>query len=97
MNYKEKYENVINRLQGLITNGKKQGHIIIRIEDIENAIPELKESEVLSNLEDAAQCYYEDKMMESERVQTDDIPISFKAGAQWMLNQLKQNKVNFHI
>ena len=36
---------VINKLQGLIDNAKKQGHIIVRIEDIEDAFPELVESE----------------------------------------------------
>lgn len=45
MNYEEKYNNIVETLQSLIDDGKKQGHIIIRIEDIENAIPELKESE----------------------------------------------------
>lgn len=45
MDYQKKYKNLINKLQGLIDNGEKQGHIIIGIEDIESAIPELKESE----------------------------------------------------
>ena len=45
MDYEQKYNNIINALQSLIANGKKQGHIIIRIEDVENAIPELKELE----------------------------------------------------
>ena len=45
MNYEEKYRKLINTLQSLIDNGKKQGHIILRMEDIENAIPELSESE----------------------------------------------------
>ena len=44
MNYEEKYRKLIDTLQLLIYNGKKQGHIILRIEDIENAIPELSES-----------------------------------------------------
>ena len=45
MDYEKKYNNIVDTLQSLIANGKKLGHIIIRIEDIENAIPELKESE----------------------------------------------------
>lgn len=45
MDYNKKYESVMDRLQCLIANAKKQGHIIIRIEDIENAITELQESE----------------------------------------------------
>ena len=45
MDYEKKYNNIIDALQSLIDDVKKQGHIIIRIEDIENAIPDLKESE----------------------------------------------------
>ena len=40
-----KANEVINKLQGLIDKAKKQGHILVRIEDIEDAFPELKESE----------------------------------------------------
>lgn len=36
---------IINKLQRLLDNAKKKGHIIVRIEDIEDAFPELKESE----------------------------------------------------
>lgn len=39
------YDEVIGKLQSLINNANKQDHIIIRIEDIENSFPELKESE----------------------------------------------------
>lgn len=39
------YDVVIGKLQSLINNANKQGHIIIRIEDIENSFPELKEPE----------------------------------------------------
>jgi len=43
---KEKtYDEAINKLQSLINNANKQGHIIIRVEDIENSFPELTESE----------------------------------------------------
>ena len=45
MDYQKKYESVMDRLQGLIANAKKQGHILVSIEDIENTIPELQESE----------------------------------------------------
>lgn len=45
MDYEKKYNNIVDTLQSLIADGKKQGHIIIRIDDIENAIPELKELE----------------------------------------------------
>lgn len=45
MNYKDSYDGVINALKTIIGNANKQGHIIVRIEDIENAIPELKENE----------------------------------------------------
>ena len=40
-----KANEVINKLQELIDNAKKQGHILVRIEDIEGAFPELVESE----------------------------------------------------
>ena len=36
---------VIDTLKSIVEDAKKQGHIIIRIEDLENAIPELTESE----------------------------------------------------
>ena len=41
----QKFEDFLDRLQGLLDNAKKQGHIIVRVEDLENAFPELKESE----------------------------------------------------
>ena len=44
MNYKDSYDGVINAIKTIIGNANKQGHIIVRIEDIENAIPELKEN-----------------------------------------------------
>lgn len=39
------YDEAIGKLQGLIDNANKQGHIIVRVKDIENTFPELKESE----------------------------------------------------
>lgn len=41
----KKFEGFLDRMQGLLDNAKKQGHIIVRVEDLENAFPELKESE----------------------------------------------------
>lgn len=41
----KKFEDFLDRMQGLLDEAKKQGHIIVRIEDIENTFPELKESE----------------------------------------------------
>ena len=40
-----KFEDFLDRMQGLLDNAKKQGHIIVRVEDLENTFPELKESE----------------------------------------------------
>ena len=45
MNYKEKFEDFLNRMTGLLDEANKKGHIIVRVEDLENAFPELKESE----------------------------------------------------
>jgi len=45
MNYEEKYNETIEKIKGLLDNGRKQGHVIIRIEDVENALPEVKESD----------------------------------------------------
>ena len=45
MDYKKKFEDFLNKMQGLLDSAKKQGHIIVRVEDIENTFPELKESE----------------------------------------------------
>lgn len=39
------YDEAIGKLQGLINNANKQGHIIVFVEDIENSFPELKELE----------------------------------------------------
>ena len=39
------YEDAIKKIKKLLDDAKKQGHIIIRVEDIENSFPELKESE----------------------------------------------------
>lgn len=41
----KKFEDFLGKMQGLLDNAKKQGHIIIRVEDLENTFPELKESE----------------------------------------------------
>lgn len=40
-----KYNEALEKVKGLLTNAKKQGHIIVRIEDLENTFPELKEFE----------------------------------------------------
>ena len=37
-----KKKEIIDTLKSIIEDAKKQGHIIVRIEDLENAIPELK-------------------------------------------------------
>ena len=39
------FEDFLDRMQGLLDNAKKQGQIIVPIEDLENAFPELKDSE----------------------------------------------------
>ncbi len=41
----KKFEDFLDKMQGLLDNAKKQGYIIVRVEDIENTFPELKESE----------------------------------------------------
>ena len=41
----KKFEDFLDKMQGLLDNAKKQGHIIVRIEDLENAFPELREEE----------------------------------------------------
>ena len=41
----KKFEDFLDRMQGLLDNAKKQGHIIVRAEDLESTFPELKESE----------------------------------------------------
>lgn len=43
MDYEKK--DVLETLRRLVDKSKKQGHVIIRIEDIEAAFPELEESE----------------------------------------------------
>lgn len=45
MDYKEKFEDFLDRMTGLLDEANKKGHIIVRVEDLENAFPELKESE----------------------------------------------------
>lgn len=39
----KKFEDFLSRMQGLLDNAKKQGHIIVRVEDLESTFPELKE------------------------------------------------------
>lgn len=39
------FEGFLDRMQGLLDEAKKQGRIIVRVEDLENAFPELRESE----------------------------------------------------
>lgn len=41
----KKFEDFLSKMQGLLGEAKKQGHIIIRVEDLENAFPEIMESD----------------------------------------------------
>jgi hypothetical protein len=45
MDYKERFEDFINRMNGLLDEANKNRHAIVRVEDLENAFPELKKSE----------------------------------------------------
>lgn len=45
MDNEQKYKNALEKVKELLDSAKNQGHIIVRVEDIENAFPELKESE----------------------------------------------------
>lgn len=45
MDYKKKYDEILVKLQDLLNNAKRRGHIVVRTEDIENIFPELNESE----------------------------------------------------
>ena len=40
-----KSEDFLNRMQGLLDSAKKQGRVIVRVEDIENTFPELESEE----------------------------------------------------
>lgn len=39
----DRYEEIIENMHSLIANAKKMGHVIVRIDDIEGIIPEIKE------------------------------------------------------
>ena len=41
----KKFEDFLDKMRGLLDNAKKQGHIIVRVEDLESTFPELNESE----------------------------------------------------
>ena len=41
----KKFEDFLDRMQGLLDNAKKQGHILVRVEDLEKTFPELREEE----------------------------------------------------
>ena len=41
----KRFEDFLDRMQGLLDNAKEQGHLIVRVEDLENTFPELKENE----------------------------------------------------
>ena len=41
----KKFEGFLDKMRGLLDSARKQGHIIVRVEDLENAFPELAESE----------------------------------------------------
>ena len=43
MTQEEMVEDFLDRVQGLLDNAYKKGHIVIRVEDLENAFPELRE------------------------------------------------------
>lgn len=45
MNNIKKFEDFLDRMQGLLDEAKKRGHIIVRVEDLEDAFPELEERE----------------------------------------------------
>lgn len=80
---------------------KKQKPMGLEKEKI--ALDKLSEDDLPSNLEDAAQCYYEDRMGEkmTEKVETDDIPRAFEAGAEWAIEKaaewLLDNICNYDV
>ncbi len=42
----QNYKEVINKLQNLIKSSKSLGHIIVRVDDLENAFPEIQRTEM---------------------------------------------------
>ena len=64
------FEDFLDRMQGLLDNAKKQGHIIVRVEDLENAFPELADSDderirkrIITLINAHGQSMYKDEML----------------------------------
>ena len=65
MDYKGKFEDFLDKMQGLLDNAKKQGHIIVRVEDLENTLTEIKDGdeddrireELIKHLKDGVEGY----------------------------------------
>ncbi len=52
MDYKYKYYELLNKISTIIDNAEKQGHILVRLKDLETAFPELKENPKTTNYEE---------------------------------------------
>lgn len=82
------YKDAIKKIKKLLDDAKKQGHIIIRVEDIENSFPELKESEddrIVKKIV-AALCYYRNEGNMSH-TECDKCKL-------WLKNKLKKESTN---
>ena len=71
----KKFEDFLDRMQGLLDNAKKQGRIIVPVEDLENAFPELKESDderirkvIIEHFEGSHSCMYPYKGFTKEQI-----------------------------
>lgn len=94
MDYKEKFEDFLDKMQGLLDDANKKGHIIVRLEDLENAFPELAEredckiKEAAIDYADCARTQPKDYCINSIADYDNGIREGFIAGANWQKEQM---------
>ena len=91
MGYKEKFENFLSRMQGLLDNAKKRGHIIVRVEDLENTFPELveiKDERMWELIKKYAHCNISDMALDADHITREQLE-------SWLEKQYEQKSFNY--
>ena len=92
MNNIRKFEDFLDKMQGLIDNAKKQGHVIVPIEDIENTFPELKGSE-----DERHRKWILEYLYDGLRKSDEQFKDQFKCAIDWLEKQKEIDKSSYEI
>lgn len=90
MNYKENFENFLSRMQKLLDNVKKQGHSIVRVDDLENTFPELveiKDERMWKLIKKYAHCNISDIVLNADHITREQLE-------SWLEGQSKSKNID---